>query len=48
MADNKNFVDTAEMLKQQEYASAVRSLISDKELLAHVITLGCQQNEADS
>ena len=48
MADNKNFVDTAEMLKQQEYASAVRSLIGDKELLAHVITLGCQQNEADS
>ena len=48
MSEFSNFVGAEELLKQQEYASSTRRLIDGKGFKAHVITLGCQQNEADS
>lgn len=43
-----NFVSAAELARQGEYAQGVREIIKNKGLRAFVITLGCQQNEADS
>ena len=43
-----NFVDAKDLELQSQFASRVRAYTQDKELFAFVITLGCQQNEADS
>lgn len=43
-----NFVDISELEAQAEYSGKVRALIAGKGYRAFVITLGCQQNEADS
>ncbi len=43
-----NFVSPTELERQAEYSNRVRTLIKNKSLRAFVITLGCQQNEADS
>ncbi len=43
-----NFVGAAELTRQAELRERVRSVVEGKGLLAFVITLGCQQNEADS
>lgn len=43
-----NFVSLSEMDKQREYISKINSLLNNKNKRAFVITLGCQQNEADS
>jgi len=48
MSLGDKFVSSEEISKQAEYASKVRSITDGKGLKAHVITLGCQQNEADS
>ena len=45
---NGNFVSSEEMAIQVKYADKIRALISGKGFKAHIITLGCQQNEADS
>ena len=43
-----SFVSLSEMDKQREYISKINSLLNNKNKRAFVITLGCQQNEADS
>jgi len=43
-----SFVSIEEMKKQSLFTEKVRALIKDKGFKAHVFTLGCQQNEADS
>lgn len=43
-----NFVNPLELEAQAGYTSRVRDMIQGKGLKAFVITLGCQQNEADS
>ena len=44
----ENFVSVDELAAQARYAEQIRTAISGKGLTAFVITLGCQQNEADS
>ncbi len=44
----ENFVSVSELEEQRGYIARVRELIGSKGLKAFVITLGCQQNEADS
>lgn len=44
----ENFVSAKELEAQACYADGVRKLVSGKGYTAFVITLGCQQNEADS
>ena len=43
-----NFVNPLELEAQRSYTGRVREMIEGKGLKAFVITLGCQQNEADS
>ena len=43
-----NFVSVRELEAQASFANKVRQLTENKNLRAFVITLGCQQNEADS
>ena len=43
-----NFVNPLELEAQMGYTGRVREMIEGKGLKAFVITLGCQQNEADS
>lgn len=43
-----NFVSAAELEEQKMLSAKVREIIKDKDKKAFVITLGCQQNEADS
>ncbi len=43
-----NFVSVAELERQASFCNKVRELVLGKGMLAFVITLGCQQNEADS
>ena len=43
-----SFVSIEEMKKQKLFIDNVRGIIGGKGLKAHVFTLGCQQNEADS
>ena len=42
------FVDFSEINKQNEYLSKARAILEGKGKKAFVMTLGCQQNEADS
>lgn len=44
----ENFVSALELERQAELVNKVRAIVADKGLRAFVITLGCQQNEADS
>ncbi|MBQ8738981.1 MAG: tRNA (N6-isopentenyl adenosine(37)-C2)-methylthiotransferase MiaB [Clostridia bacterium] len=44
----ENFVEPSALAQQAEYAERVRAHTKGKDLSAFVITLGCQQNEADS
>lgn len=48
MSDINNFVGAGDVAMQLQYSDRVRSMIEGKGLVAHIITLGCQQNEADS
>ena len=54
MAEKRNTVSPAEMEKQRQYMSLIRDENScyekenGKQRLAFILTLGCQQNEADS
>ena len=48
MTNKDKFVSAEEIAKQTDFASKVRELINGKGFKAHIITLGCQQNEADS
>ncbi len=48
MSDGNKFVSLEEIAKQKKYADAVRALTDGKGFKAYIITLGCQQNEADS
>ena len=43
-----SFVSLNEMNTQKEYISKINLLLNNKNKRAFVITLGCQQNEADS
>ena len=43
-----NFVSREELLRQNEYIKKTAALISGANKKAFVLTLGCQQNEADS
>jgi len=45
---NGNFVSANDIVIQGHYADKIRVLVADKGFKAHIITLGCQQNEADS
>ncbi|MBQ7788371.1 MAG: tRNA (N6-isopentenyl adenosine(37)-C2)-methylthiotransferase MiaB [Clostridia bacterium] len=47
-AMDNNFVSINEIEKQSKFTSQIRALIQGKGYRAFVITLGCQQNEADS
>ena len=44
----ENFVNIEELNLQSQYSAKVRDMLLGKGKLAFVITLGCQQNEADS
>ena len=46
--ENGKFVSAMEMARQSAFADKVREITEGKGLTAFVITLGCQQNEADS
>jgi tRNA-2-methylthio-N6-dimethylallyladenosine synthase len=48
MTIKEKFVSCEEMGKQLAFAEKVRELTEGKNFKAHIITLGCQQNEADS
>ena len=48
MSDGNKFVSLEEIANQKKYADSVRALTDGKGFKAHIITLGCQQNEADS
>ena len=48
MTNKDKFVSAEEIAKQADFASKVRELTDGKGFKAHIITLGCQQNEADS
>ncbi len=48
MAQRTEFVTAEEIALQAQFSKKVLGLISDKNFKAHIITLGCQQNEADS
>ena len=45
---DSKFVSVTDMAKQKKYADGVRALTEGKGYKAFIITLGCQQNEADS
>ena len=48
MIRDEKFVSVEEMGKQIAFSEKVREITEGKGFKAHIITLGCQQNEADS
>lgn len=48
MTESGKFVPMDEIARQSAFADKVREITEGKGLCAYIITLGCQQNEADS